>query len=227
MSETESTCWTVIQAAAAGGREQRESFARRYAPVVRSYLAARWQGTSLLRELEDAAQEVFVECFKDGGVLDRADRTRPNGFRPFLYSVVRNVALRVEDRAVRRREEQPAAEMGEDVLGEYEARLSAIFDRAWAQSMVREAVALQARLAREAGGNRLRRVEILHLRFYEGMKIREIAALWKEDAAALHREYRRARFDFQDALSEIVAFHHPGSPDEIAEESAGLLALLE
>jgi hypothetical protein len=59
------------------------------------------------------------------------------------------------------------------------------------------------------------------------MKIREIAALWKEDAAALHREYRRARFDFQDALSEIVAFHHPGSPDEIAEESAGLLALLE
>ena len=92
MPTPDSTCWTVIQAAAAGSATDRQAFARRYGPVVRAYLATRWRSSPCLHDLDDAVQEVFVECFKPDGVLDRADRDR--GFRPFLYGVVRNVALR-------------------------------------------------------------------------------------------------------------------------------------
>jgi len=55
-----STCWTVIEAAAAGSRAEREEFVRRYGPVVRAYLAARWRNNPLARELDDAAREVLL-----------------------------------------------------------------------------------------------------------------------------------------------------------------------
>jgi hypothetical protein len=42
MSTQESTCWTVIAAAAAGCTAQRAVFAQRYQPVIRAYLTARW-----------------------------------------------------------------------------------------------------------------------------------------------------------------------------------------
>jgi len=96
MSNSESTCWTVIQAAAAGNAEERGRFARHYERAIRAYLGARWRGSRLLPQVDDAVQEVFVECFKCGGVLDRADQKRSGGFRPFLYGVVRNVARRLE-----------------------------------------------------------------------------------------------------------------------------------
>src|SRR5262245_7162653 len=102
MPNPESTCWTVIVAAAAGSAGDRAEVARRYAPVVRTYLAARWRSSPCLHDLDDAVQEVFVECFKQGGVLDRAERGR--GFRPFLYGVVRHVALRFEAARQRQRE---------------------------------------------------------------------------------------------------------------------------
>src|SRR5262245_36513833 len=106
VSHPESTCWTVIHGAAAGGAGDRDEFARRYLGVVRAYLAARWRSSACLGDLDDAAQEVFVECFKQGGVLERAERER--GFRPFLYGVVRNVAARFEKQRARQQQRQPA-----------------------------------------------------------------------------------------------------------------------
>ncbi len=75
MTASPSTCWTVIEGAAAGRVTDREEFARRYGPVVRACLAARWRPADA-HTLDDAVQEVFVECFKRGGVLDRAGRDR-------------------------------------------------------------------------------------------------------------------------------------------------------
>src|SRR6516162_9529533 len=98
MASSESTCWTVIRAAAAGSPAEREELARRYLGVVRGYLAARWRGSALLEYLDDATQEVFVECFREGGVLEAVGAGRVPGFRPFLYGVVRNVARRFESR---------------------------------------------------------------------------------------------------------------------------------
>jgi RNA polymerase sigma-70 factor (ECF subfamily) len=67
MSTPESTCWTVIRAAAAGSPQGREELAHRYLAVVRAYRAARWRGSPLRPDLDDAVQEVFVECFRQGG----------------------------------------------------------------------------------------------------------------------------------------------------------------
>ena len=70
------------------------------------------------------------------------------------------------------------------------------------------------------------RVELLRLRFHEGLPIREIARRWGTAAEVLHHEYARARQEFEAALREVVAFHHPGSPEEVEQECSNLLARL-
>jgi len=226
MSRDDSTCWTVIQSAADGGEEDRADFACRYAPVVRAYLGARWRESAYLGELDDAVQEVFVECFRRGGVLDKVERERAGGFRAFLYGVVRNVALRVESRRAKRRERQLSSSFDLDRVESDEATLSRVFDRAWFQSILREAATLQAEWARSCDEAAKRRVELLRLRFYDQLPIRTIAERWGLDAATLHKEYARARDEFKKALLEVVAFHHPGSAAEVRKRCDELLASL-
>src|SRR5215472_656382 len=108
MRSEDSTCWTLLRDAAAGGEAPRSEFAARYAPAVRAYLAARWRGSTLIRELDDTIQDVFIECLRAGGLLDRARADQPGGFRAFLYGAVRNVALRAEARRARRLAREPA-----------------------------------------------------------------------------------------------------------------------
>jgi RNA polymerase sigma-70 factor (ECF subfamily) len=226
MAQTDTTCWTIIQAAAEGSPGDCEAFARRYAPVARAYLTARWRSSPCLNELDDATQEVFVECFKRGGVLDRAERSRPGGFRAFFYGVVRNVARRLEKSRAQALEQQQPRELDWEQIGDEEARLSNAFERAWAKTLLREAGRVQEERARSAGEAALRRVELLRLRFHDGLKIREIAARWQVDAAVLHHEYARARQEFAAALRAVVAFHQPGSPEAVEQECANLLAIL-
>ena len=114
----------------------------------------------------------------------------------------------------------------ERIAGGEEA-LSQVYDRAWAKAIVREAAERQSALATHRGEAALRRVELLRLRFHDGMPIREIARLWGLDAAFLHHEYARARQEFHSALRDVIAFHHPGSPEEVDRACAQLLALLE
>jgi len=216
----------VIGAAAAGASDSRENFARRYGPVVRAALAARWQSSPCLQELDDAVQEVFVECFKQGGILDRVERGRPGGFRAFLYGVIRNVAFRFERSRAQARERQPSSGQDLDQVQRHEKSLSWVFDSAWARTLLREAAVLMEQRARDGGEAACRRVELLRLRFRDGLPIREIAGRWQTDAAVVHHEYARARQEFKAALLEIVAFHHPGSAAEIEQECANLLVLL-
>jgi RNA polymerase sigma factor (sigma-70 family) len=222
----EATCWTVIQAAAAGNAGERAEFARRYGPVVRTYLATRWRSSPCRQELDDAVQDVFVECFKEGGVLERAERCRGGSFRAFLFGVVRNVALRHERARAGRRERAPVDDPLLKAVPADDPSLSRVFDRAWALALFREAGRLQEQQARRNGPEACRRVELLRLRFHEGLPIRAIARRWGADAATLHHEYARARQEFKTALLEIVAFHHPGSPEEVERECANLLACL-
>ncbi len=222
----ESTCWTLIQAAGAGSTGDREQFARRYGPVVRAYLASRWHSSPCRGDLDDAVQEVFLECFKQGGVLERAERGRSGGFRPFLYGVVRNVALRLEAQRNRRRDRLSPEALDLAGVPDAEANLSRVFDRAWARALLREAAQCQELQARQAGEAACRRLELLRLRFHEELPIREIARRWGTPAEVLHHEYARARQEFKRALLEVVAFHHPGSPAEVEQECANLLGCL-
>jgi RNA polymerase sigma-70 factor (ECF subfamily) len=227
MSGGHTTCWTVIRDAAGGDADARQGFARRYEGIVRGYLLARWRGSPLAQEMEDVVQEVFVEAFRDGGILERADAQAPGGFRAFFYGVIRNVARRAESRHGRRRDQQPPTAFYGETPDEQEQKLSRIFDREWARSMMRDAAERQRDAARDAGPDAQRRVELLRLRFYEGWPIREIARLWNADAADLHREYARARKEFRKALAEAVAYHHPASAAAVERECEELLALLE
>lgn len=224
MAQGDSTCWTVIEAAAAGCADERAVFSQHYYPMVRSYLAARWRKGSLRHDLDDAVQEVFVECFKQGGMLARAERDRPGGFRAFLYGVVRNVARRLE--SCRDRDRQSADDIDLDQFAADDESQARMFDRAWARSLLREAAQHQEEHARRAGAAALRRVELLRLRFHDGLPIRAIAERWKMDAATLHHEYAKARQEFKAALVEIVEFHHPGTAAEIECECVNLLSLL-
>ncbi len=219
MSQPPSTCWTEIHAAAAGSPQHRDGLARRYLPVVRAYLAARWRTSPLRRELEDAVQEVFAECFRPQGPLDAAAAGRVPHFRAFLYGVVRNVARRFENRRAVPAVPLPEVEAGEESL-------SQLFHRAWARNIMTEAARRQQERAALASPEAVRRVELLRLRFEEGLPIRDIAVRWSEDAARLHREYATARQEFRSALLEVVAYHHPGTPGEVEREAAELLKAL-
>jgi RNA polymerase sigma-70 factor (ECF subfamily) len=89
--------------------------------------------------------------------------------------VTRKVAARYEERRLKRREvglDEAAAEVAGIVSDE---DLAAIFDRAWARAMVREAAVQQARHARSQGSEARQRVELLRPRFREGLPVREIA----------------------------------------------------
>jgi RNA polymerase sigma-70 factor (ECF subfamily) len=219
MSTPESTCWTVIRAAAAGSPADREELARRYLGVVRSYLASRWRGSGLRPDLDYAVQEVFVECFRQGGALEAAGAGRVPDFRAFLYGVVRNVARRFEGRPGRAA--GPLPELAADEEG-----LSRLFERSWARAIMAEAAQRQRRQAGERGPEAVGRVELLRLRFEENLPIRAIAERWGVPAARLHHAYTLARQEFRAALLEVVAFHLPGSPAEVEREAASLLKAL-
>lgn len=217
-SSPESTCWTLIRAAASGSTTDRDELARRYLGIVRAYLAARWRGSPLRNDLDDATQVVFVECFREGGILDAAKTDRVPSFRAFLYGVVRNVARRFESRVT------PAA-LPSDLVADEQSQ-SRLFDRTWARSLMIEAARLQRQRAQELGDEAMRRVELLRLRFEGGLPIRTIAERWGVPAASLHHAYALARKEFKAALLEVVAFHHPGTPAEVEQEASGLLKSL-
>jgi RNA polymerase sigma-70 factor (ECF subfamily) len=228
MEGANSTCWTVIRAAArADAAPEREEFARRYAAPIRAYLAARWRGRPNLRqEVDDAAQEVFVECFRAGGALAKADEERAGGFRAFLYGVVRHVALRQES-ARPRAAPPPSSAGGLDGLPADEPTLSRAFDRAWAQTLVRAAASRMAEEAARGDDGARRRVELLRRRFSDNAPIRDLASEWGVDADRLHHEYARARDEFRAALHAVVALECGGTSGEVARRCAELVQLLD
>ena len=187
MPNQDSTCWTLLREAAAGGEEPRAEFVKRYEPVVRAYLAARWRGSGLLQELDDAVagdlHRVPAERRRAGS---RAGR--PAGGVPRL-PLRRGAECGAAGRGAPGTTGSPASRQTSRRIPSDEDSLSRVFDRAWAKAVVREAAERQAALAAGRGEAAVRRVELLRLRFHEGMPIREIARLWGVDAAVLHHEY--------------------------------------
>jgi hypothetical protein len=223
MGDKFQTSWTLIRAAAGGGVDERAEFVRRYQPVVRSYLRARWGSRLPAEDIEDAAQEVFIECFRTNGVLERSLEGLRGKFRSYLLGVVRHVALRAETANANRRDRPAWTQLQREEADD--TRLSLAFDRAWARALVRQAFDLQEARAREEGGEALRRVELLRLRIAEAQPIRAIAKLWGIDAAQLHHQYASARKDFERALREVIRTHDPDSPEDVRRKCEDLLDL--
>ncbi len=214
MDRGDSTCWTLVRSAAAGDPESRETFSRLYGPVIRAYLAARWRLTPSDEEVADGAQEVFLQCFKPGGALARAESDRPGGFRAFLYGITRNVAGTLEAARQRRRRAQDSDEL--DGVESDDASASRVFDRAFAQALTREARRLLASRA-DAGGQAALRLRALELMYERGLPSRDIAVELALDVAAVYPLMTRARKEFRAALLEVLAAYHPTDTREELE----------
>ncbi len=227
MVQEESTSWELIEGARAGNSKDREEFVRHYSDSIREILARRWRGRALLQQMEDAVQDVFLECIKAGGALDKSDRDAPSGFRAFLAAIVRNVAARHEKRVFQQRSDNAHEPLIHDELPIVETSLSQALDREWARSLVREAAAEQERRARELGGAAFVRVEILRLRFHEGLPVRDIAERLELEADYVHHQFSKGRRDFQAALVSVLQRRFPkASTEELDAHCARLMDLL-
>jgi RNA polymerase sigma-70 factor (ECF subfamily) len=226
MAPSADTCWTLVRAAAAGEPGAGRLFAESYLGIVRAFLVQRWRGWALLAQVDDAVQEVFLDLFRAGGALARVDRVRTPSFRGFLFGVARKVALRHEERAahstVRRAGAAPVETLAAD-----ERTMSREFDLAWARAMVARAGQRQRAWAASAGDEAARqRVQILDLRFGEGVPIRGIAERLGLPPERVHREYAKAREEFKQALRAELAAHGGRTGDELERECLDLLAML-
>ena len=215
----------MLHAASAGDASARSTFARSYLTPIRNYLGHRWRDAKLGAAIDDAVQDVFVECFKPDGALIGADQQ--NGeFRALLYAVVRNVARRYEERAARPSHGQGGSVHLDDLPDRAEA-LSRVFDRSWAEAIVRDAILRHARAARRGDSDTRLRYRILRLRHQEGLAIREIATrLAQPDIDAAHIAYRRARREFRVHMREATAHHTGVGPDALDAECRRVSILL-
>jgi RNA polymerase sigma-70 factor (ECF subfamily) len=224
LQSRDETIWTLIERAGSGDAGPRNDFVRVYLPLVRSYLGERWRGGRLASEIEDAAQDALIECLKEGGLLERAERGRPRGFRAFLFGAVRNVARRYEAAQAAPTRPHTESSMPSDSRATDDG-LGGLLDREWARTLMREAAEHHRRTALVRGATAREGVELLRLRFEEGLAIRDIARRWGREAAEVHRRYRQARQEFQRSLRRVVAFHQPETA-EIDQECRRLLELL-
>jgi DNA-directed RNA polymerase specialized sigma24 family protein len=139
MDGAEHTSWTMIDAAAKGRADERESIARIYAPLVRRYLAARWRLSPEHEQVSEGVQDAMLQLFKPGGALQNARESSEGGFRAYLYGLVRNVALMIERSARRRSDRRDQSGLDLDQIEQDEATLSQAFDRSWARMIAQRA----------------------------------------------------------------------------------------
>lgn len=156
-----------------------------------------------------------MEFFKGGGALERVDPKSPGGFRAYLYGVVRNVALTAERRQRRRRDPPGAVDM--DQLADADSSLSRVFDRAWAEAVVREARGLMAQRADRspAAGRRMR---ALVMRFERGLAPRQMVEELGLAVEQIYELLREARREFRGALLEVMATYHPAATEAELEQ---------
>ena len=102
-----------------------------------------------------------------------------------------------------------------------------VFDREWARTLMRLAgERMRAHAENGSAGARLR-IELLRLRFTEGLPIREIATQWEVDPDAVHRAYGKAREEFRKCLRRIVAEHTVRTEVDLDAEVARVFELLD
>ncbi len=221
---SEETCWTMLHGVAAGEQRARDAFGERYLPIVRKYLLARWRGLRFASHTDDATQEVFFEFLREDGALHRAIAEAKRSFGAYLFGVTCNVARRYESGQRQGRNQVVPEPIDDFEFAGPDEPASEIFQKGWAQALIEAAAAHLRERAGESDDRARSRVDLLELKFAEGLPVREIAKRWNEDPAIVHREYAKARKEFHASLREVIQFHHPGSPAEVEDELVQILA---
>lgn len=227
MTRFDSTCWSVVLGAASGDPAMRDEFCRRYEPVIRAYLAARWRMSRDHESISDATQDVFVQCLREHGALQRVDREREGGMRAFLYGVTARTAGEMERRGARWRRDARGGDAEAAAVERSEATLSAAFDKAWATMIGREARRLLAARAETSSEATKRRFYLLEQRYYHGRPPRELAPAVGLDPQRVSEILVEAKSEYRAALLEVMATYFPNdSEGELERRCAELARLL-
>ncbi len=227
MPRPEYTRWSLVLGAARGDTDRRDTFARQYAPVIRSYFAARWRLPVDHDQVVDATQDVFVQCFKDEGALERVDPERAGGFRAYLYGVASNVSLMMERKHARQRKaERTESAVDLAAVERRQETLSQVFDKAWANMIAREA---RRRLAERATQSErdAERFRCLEMQYAQGLTPRVIAERIGMPVTDVYERLREARKSFRLALLEVLGDHNPdASTADLESTCRDLVGLL-
>jgi len=217
----ETTCWTVVHGAAAGHDEARDCFARRYAPLIRKYLASRWHLAPDHDRVVEASHEAVIQLFKPGGALTTLEPGRGSGFRAFLFGVVRNVALMLE-RSARRADVATAIEIDPATIEDENASLSRVFARAWFDMIAAEA---RSAMAARPGARCKAAYRCLELRYLDGVPPRDIAKRVDLDVKDVYELLRTGRNEYRSALLEVMATYYPNASEAELEQRCRELAI--
>lgn len=226
MKLEQSTCWEIIDGARSGDRGAREEFARRYEEVIRMFLAGRWRLPLGHEAIDEAAQDVFLEIFAQGGFLTRVGQGEFR-FRQVLYGVVRNVARRSEVLRKRRMQGRRISDVAGGPEIQWDGDQPEAFDQAWARACVRKTLRSYDEVSKGRGALPYSRSKLLELRFFENLPNREIARRWEVDRDLLRREYAEARREFREELRRVVSRDFPeATAVECEEECRQMLRVL-
>jgi RNA polymerase sigma factor (sigma-70 family) len=221
--DADSTSWELVLRSRDGDFAQRAAFVERYGPALRRWLGRRWRRGGLVAHVDDAVQDVFLECFKLDGALARVERGERGTLRRYLHGVVRHVAARYERGAARNVRVSNSSSVDPDQAVNRGTTLSERIDRAWAQTLVRDAAReLEAR-AEGLGEPARRRVAILRLRFHDGLPLREAAERLGVEADYVHHQFAKARREFRDAILVVLQRRHPTATAHELEQRVGEL----
>lgn len=134
--ETSATQWSLIDAVAAGDREALNTFVERYLPAFRNYLIRVLRGDR--DDLDDLLQQFVQEKLLEQNLA--AQVNREVGFRRFVYRSLKNYVID----HYRRRQRREGGKISLD--DEHHEHLAAedsdadVFDLAWADYVLREAL---------------------------------------------------------------------------------------
>lgn len=195
------TSWQLVGLAGANGDDARREFALRYECFARRVLAKRWRGTSFAMFFDDAVQEVFVECFKSHGVIEKADPTRNSSFRSLLFQVIIHVASRFEHSGRNHRTLHIGQDLTEFLQVDDQSGYESV-TREEVNELVREAL---RRMANHENDDIRRWATLLDRHACHDETIISMASHDTEVAAKLHREYAKAKKECRATLVDVVA----------------------
>lgn len=205
MSDFQSTMWTLIRQARAGGETAVTGLVTKYREPVRRFLKRHGFSDA---DTDDLAQEVFLHVFEDG-VLDRADPARGR-FRSLLLAVTRHVVQHHRERegAQKRGPGRVVPLVADEVVASRER--DADFDREWVANLI------------QVGLDRLRRdnanyFAALRLFLFDKKSHREIAAEMGKSEDEIRNYVSRGRARLIDALHEEIRAYS-SSHEEYADE---------
>ncbi|MCR9244706.1 MAG: hypothetical protein NXI31_06725 [bacterium] len=172
-----------------GDRQAVCAFCEHYLPIVKRHLRALWRDSTMDANVDDATQDVFVECLRSNGALSRLDVGRGHGLAAYVRGITRNIAARLGRRRAR---ECRRCYLSNDLVSHTPDRTPdglELLDRTCSATAVREAV---ARLDREPAVPGHSLGELVRLHFGGNQPVREIAKGWEVRPARVHEARRRA-----------------------------------